>query len=59
MPQLFRNAKDVLEDMASIPQEDAIETEPQLLSELDQLSQIAEIELQGKNVNEILLSFND
>lgn len=47
MPQLFRETKDVLEDLASTPEEDALETEPQLIAEVGQLSQTAETELQG------------
>lgn len=49
MPQLFRQAKNVLEDLAGIPdEENAIATDSQLLSDLDQLSHVAETELQGK-----------
>lgn len=59
MPQLFHQAKDVLEDMAWIPEEEnAIATDSQLLSELDQLSHVAETELQGKYAAVPLVSYN-
>lgn len=56
MPQLFREAKDVLEDMSSIPGDDAIESEPQLIADLDQLSQEAETELQGTTNQSLVVS---
>lgn len=57
MSQLFRNTKDMLEDMAWVSQEDWIETEPHLLSELDQLAQIAETELECKHLHNVSNNF--
>ncbi|KAJ5168059.1 uncharacterized protein N7482_003653 [Penicillium canariense] len=47
MTQLFRDTKDVLEDVAAIENDGDMETTPELLNELDQLSQIVEAELQS------------
>lgn len=54
MPALFDNAKRVLEDLDAMKDDeetadDAIEIDPQTITELDQLSQITKTELACKS----------
>ena len=49
MKELFSGAKTVLEDVAAIESENNLEINPELLNELDQLSQTVQSELQCKN----------
>lgn len=49
MTELFSGTKNVLEDVAAIESDGNLEIKPELLNELDQLSQTVQSELQCKN----------